>query len=93
MARAYSGRGMYGRECLAFESMEEFVEAIQQDAIESADNGRPRILPVRGWEMDSMGLGVVIYNQRVSVAEGREYFADFFEDEDDEDDEDGGDSE
>ena len=66
MARSYSGRGMFGRSCLAFESMEEFVQAIKDDATDAMADGKDELLPADGWQTDSMGLGIVIYHQRVS---------------------------
>lgn len=60
--RNYSGRGMYGRSCLAFESLEEFAKMIQLDA--TSENP---VIGDESWEMDSMGRGIVIYSRNVTV--------------------------
>ena len=63
--RAYSGRGMYGKECLAFTADgEEF--AVAADLMEAAlDAGEDFIAPVlaamRGIRTDSLGRGTVFY--------------------------------
>lgn len=71
--RSYSGRGMYGKECLAFTvdgRAEEF--AVAADLMDAAiGSGEYFIKPVakamRGIRTDSLGLGTVFYFPSVSV--------------------------
>ncbi len=49
---SYSGRGMFGRQCLAFDSLSQLLEAIRED----------RTLPTDGWQTDALGLDTVYYN-------------------------------
>jgi len=71
--RAYSGRGMYGKECLAFTADSETSGfAVAADLMEAAlDAGEDFIAPVieamRGIRTDSLGLGTVFYFPSVAV--------------------------
>lgn len=53
--RSYSGRGMFGKQCLAFDSLDVLLAAIRADPT----------LPVDGWVWDAMGRGFVFYNPAV----------------------------
>ncbi len=71
--RSYSGRGMYGKECLAFTADSETSSfAVAADLIAAAlDAGEDFVEPVlaamRGIRTDSMGRGTVFYFPRVSA--------------------------
>lgn len=61
--RAYSGRGMYGKECLAVtvsdvSAMWTMAMMLQEDLIEDEDLDFTGPFPPR---YDSMGLGVILY--------------------------------
>ncbi len=58
-AFSYSGRGMFGKRCMAFPSLEALLNAIR----EAPD------LPTDGWDWDSLGKGIVFYNPRVPPPE------------------------
>lgn len=51
----YSGRGMFGRRCLAFDSLYTLLSAIRMDPTLSCD----------GWLSDSLGKGMVYYNPSI----------------------------
>lgn len=52
---SYSGRGMMGKRCLAFGSLDVLLAAIRADST----------LPLDGWLQDAMGKGTVYYNPSV----------------------------
>lgn len=52
---SYSGRGMMGKRCLAFGSLDVLLAAVRAD----------HTLPLNGWQLDAMGKGVVYYNPAV----------------------------
>lgn len=63
--RTYSGRGMYGKECLAIaiDGSQKFA------AVGWACSQMPAWLELGGVLEDSMGLGIVVYWPDVSVGE------------------------
>jgi len=71
--RTYSGRGMFGKECLAFTAERETSSfAVAADLMAAAiDAGEDFIAPVieamRGIRTDSLGLGTVFYFPSVAV--------------------------
>jgi len=71
--RSYSGRGMYGKECLAFTTERETSSfAVAADLIAAAiDAGEDFIEPVlaamRGVKTDSLGRGAVFYFPSIAV--------------------------
>ena len=73
--RSYSGRGMYGKECLAFTvdgRAEEFAVAadLMNAALDAGEDFvvvEPVLAAMRGIRTDSMGLGTVFYFPGVSV--------------------------
>lgn len=56
-AWSYSGRGMFGRKCLAFTGLNRLLQAIREN---------PE-LPTNGWRWDSLGLDMVYYHPRVEA--------------------------
>jgi hypothetical protein len=71
--RSYSGRGMYGRRCLAVEvdreqSLGDLMAGILE-AVEGEDNTREIQDALRGMCWDNMGLGMVYYFPDVPFAE------------------------
>jgi hypothetical protein len=66
--RAYSGRGMYGRNCVGFVSDETQLRAIAQ-LILSCEDTEEAARVVRGMAQDSMGLDRIYYWPRVSWPE------------------------
>ncbi len=71
--RAYSGRGMFGKECLAFTAERETSSfAVAADLMAAAidageDFVEPLIKAMRGIRTDSLGRGTVFYFPRVSA--------------------------
>jgi len=63
--RSYSGRGMYGSECvgLVVNHIAEFTIIVAQAAVfaEMNEEGEDFVLEVGDVEMDSMGKGMVFY--------------------------------
>lgn len=76
--RDYSGRGMFGKVCLAVtfdryvsqaEIIAEAIACAAEDGIESLNTVRQAI---KGASTDSMGLGTVLYWPNVPYTEGDE---------------------
>jgi hypothetical protein len=63
--RAYSGRGMYGEECLGVEpddGMGHLMQYVLENIKEVPKKDRPRIAQAFGrMQTDSMGLGTIVY--------------------------------
>lgn len=70
--RSYSGRGMYGKQCLAFSTDDSAITAVAAIVGNIRDEGE-RLEVVEAFEgarSDSMGLGTVIYFPRIAFEEG-----------------------
>ena len=85
--RSYSGRGMYGRECLAIEGssamyiIASMLEKISEEGEDAAEAASDLSEALRRSSQDSMGLDVVLYFPHIKfVGE---------EDEDEDEEEDG----
>lgn len=73
--RSYSGRGMFGEECVAFEADgESAIAAVVKIIANAGRDDLDGLLDVlRRASTDSMGLGIVIYFPRVAWPAGREH--------------------
>lgn len=60
--RAYSGRGMYGKECLAV-SLDISTQAFYADLLESTDRSHTKTITnaMRDGRTDSLGRGIILY--------------------------------
>lgn len=68
----YSGRGMYGKRCVAFLPDDEYLNAFDL-GVEVADRARDAGFPIRdipGASTDSMGRGIVVYFPSAEWPEG-----------------------
>lgn len=65
--RSYSGRGMYGSQCVAFttDDNEAYAAAQIVGSIEDSDEREAMITVFRGVRSDSMGRSTVIYFPRM----------------------------
>jgi hypothetical protein len=75
--RAYSGRGMSGRECLAFElemgvSLLKAAAMVTSSAYETGDDGERVAGLLCAAAYDSLGLGTIVYFPRIPYAERAE---------------------
>ena len=62
-ARSYSGRGMYGKKCLAFDTDDSTFEVVANlfDTVIDTDDAGDFINMLRKTKTDSMGRGTVFY--------------------------------
>ena len=70
--RPYSGRGMYGKECVGVEVDDIFTLAL---ALGDANNGNIDLFQLGTPRSDSMGLGTIYYWPRLEWPEGVEGFS------------------
>lgn len=64
--RSYSGRGMYGKECLGVVLDDSNVGQLVADLVDAAvenglDDPEPVVTGLRSWASDRMGHGTIIY--------------------------------
>lgn len=64
--RSYSGRGMYGKECLGFSidgrtSAAQFAFKLAIELTAAGEEFAIDDLLDRGWSQDSMGMGTIVY--------------------------------
>lgn len=74
--RSYSGRGMYGKECLGID-LDDMADAFRLALLVSDDDLAVALMSPK---FDDMGKGIIVYFPNVAVPEG-------VTDEDDDDDE------
>lgn len=58
--RSYSGRGMYGKQCVAITTENGMLNTLA-DMAEECDSAEEAALLIRKCDHDSMGLGMVLY--------------------------------
>lgn len=61
--RPYSGRGMYGKECLSVGLYDISALAFYADLLENADRSHRKTITnaMRDGRTDSLGLGIILY--------------------------------
>lgn len=67
--RTYSGRGMYGKECLAFDTQDSVIEVAASlfETVLDTENAADFINTFRKIKTDSLGRGTVFYFPSMSV--------------------------
>jgi hypothetical protein len=69
--REYSGRGMYGKECVGIDC--DYVNETLSELVAACENTSDAAHIIRTMKQDSMGLGAIIYWSCIEWSDNAEY--------------------